>query len=380
MGGNDMAKYMFFASNFNRWAGPNNHLLDISNYLYNKLNIDLSLVTHDTAIESNFSDHIKFPILKVMKGSKSSPSTRLLSTPINARIIRKIIQKQCIRPNHVFVNSSIDTLFAVKQAIQCRVNTGYNILGNDRNSLLFNMLDSLAVKSAIGKIVAHTRFQQSFFLELGIREEDIHFVPHCIDLERVLSYVDNKTAKRESDRVTVFYGGRITKAKGIKELLECCHSLARQGYVFDLVLVGDGDLREWVIEKVSLINRDCAKVNIRFIAGWQSAQVLLNEMSKSDIVVLPSYHEMCPIVVLEAMCLGKAIIATNKGGTIDLLGNGENGILIDPFSNSDLADSLTTLIGDKKMRCHFGRKAFESLKNTYDVSAVAPKLLTFLNS
>jgi hypothetical protein len=77
-----------------------------------------------------------------------------------------------------------------------QVNTGYNILGNDRNSLLFNMLDSLAVKSAIGKIVAHTRFQQSFFLELGIREEDIHFVPHCIDLERVLSYVDNKTAKR----------------------------------------------------------------------------------------------------------------------------------------------------------------------------------------
>jgi hypothetical protein len=56
-----------------------------------------------------------------MKGSKSSPSTRLLSTPINARIIRKIIQKQCIRPNHVFVNSSIDTLFAVKQAIQCRL-------------------------------------------------------------------------------------------------------------------------------------------------------------------------------------------------------------------------------------------------------------------
>lgn len=233
------------ASNFNRFAGPNNHLLDLCNYLYGNLNVDLRLVTHKADFDADFLKRINFPILPVLVGSSSAPWTRLTSAPINTRVIKKMIQHQRVSWGKIFVNASIDTLFETYWAVNEKVTTGYNVIFNDPNSFFFRGLDRLASKFAIGRILAHTEFQKRIYLKTGIEAEKITVIPHCIDLNRIeksANQLGSKTVTKTAERPIIFYGGRLSVEKGVKELFSCYEDISEQ-LPTTLVLVGDGPLR-----------------------------------------------------------------------------------------------------------------------------------------
>ena len=83
----------------------------------------------------------------------------------------------------------------------------------------------------------------------------------------------------------------------------------------------------------------------------------------SDVFVLPSYYEGMPMSIIEAMRSGKAIISTKVGAIPDMIEAGVSGILINPGSPDEIADSILTLKGDIPLREKLSsqaRKAFES--------------------
>ncbi len=377
-----MTDYLFFASNFNKWAGPNNHLLDLSNYLYNDLCIDVRLITHDIGLDSSFLKQVRFPLLPVLSGSASSSSTRFLSAFSNERIIKKLIQTFQVSKKNLFVNASIDTLFEVSYAAKSKISVGYNAIGNDANSVLFNFLDRLAARTSINKIVASTDLQKEIYLNIGFKENMIHVIPHCISLKRIEESAKSQETEKSVCQKTapvIFYGGRLSVEKGVKDLIDCYVALSAEFRV-DLVIIGDGPLREWVFEKKKELENASGKNKIRFLAGWQPPEILLKEMYESDIVVLPSYHELSPIILLEAMCLRKAIISTCIGGPRKTIEDGVTGLLINPFHKNELKLALTKLLTDSKLRNTLGSQAFATLKSKYEVSVVAPKFLRFLKN
>ena len=67
----------------------------------------------------------------------------------------------------------------------------------------------------------------------------------------------------------------------------------------------------------------------------------------ADIVVLPRMHEAVPRVLLEAMAAGRPVVATNVGGTPELVTEGETGLLVPPSDASRLAEALIALLGDR---------------------------------
>jgi glycosyltransferase involved in cell wall biosynthesis len=202
----EKVEHLILSSNFNRWAGPNNHLLDLCNFLYQNLKVDLLFITHDAPIERTFEESINFPLLKILQGSKPTITTRAAYVVQNIKIIKKYIRR--LLPKKIFVNASIDTLIEAHLASGKKVGVGYNVFFNN-NSLFFHFLDRFVAKHAVSRIVAHSRFHKRLYLRIGIPKEKISVIPHCIDIKRIENLAYKNFPIESKGKLVIFYAGRL---------------------------------------------------------------------------------------------------------------------------------------------------------------------------
>lgn len=374
-----MVTNLVFASSFTKFAGPNTPLLDLCNYLHERLDVDLAVVTHNGEFEKEFLRSIRFPVLPVLMGQSPDPPQRLLSAPVNVGIIRRTIGSSGVRQEGVFVNASIDTLFEARWATRRKVPTGYNVLFNRVGSFLFKLMDRVAAKHAVQKIVAHTQFQKSLYLTLGIPEEAVTVIPHCIDLNRIRRSViraDRVEGIVSGRSPVILYGGRLAPEKGLKELLDCYEHLCKV-LSAGLILVGNGPLRHWILQRKSEIEANCEDAEITVLPRLPP-QEFLSIMNASSVVVVPSRLELFGLVILEAMCLNKPVISTYAGGPAEIITDHVDGLLIRPNDACALEMALKEVLGDSKLGRRMGSKALEKIRTRFEVSRVAPQFLEFM--
>lgn len=130
--------------------------------------------------------------------------------------------------------------------------------------------------------------------------------------------------------------GRLSEAKGQPLLIEAAARLSAKGIPFELVLAGDGPLRtslETLIEKYSLGQR------VR-ITGWISSSQVREELLASRAMVLPSFAEGLPVVVMEAMALRRPVLTTYVAGIPELVQHGETGWLFPAGSVEELTAAI----------------------------------------
>jgi len=130
--------------------------------------------------------------------------------------------------------------------------------------------------------------------------------------------------------------GRLSKEKGQLLLIEAAHCLASKDIDFELVLAGDGGMRA---EVENLISSYGLARQVR-ITGWISSSQVRKEILESRGLVLPSFSEGLPVVIMEAMALRRPILATYVGGIPELVLHGENGWLFTAGSIDDLASAM----------------------------------------
>lgn len=132
--------------------------------------------------------------------------------------------------------------------------------------------------------------------------------------------------------------GRLCEQKGQLLLPEALHRLALRGVRPQLVLAGDGDLRQAL--EALIAHFDLAR-QVR-ITGWLSGEQLRQEILAARAVVLPSFAEGLPVALMEAMALHRPVLSTYIAGIPELVQPGENGWLIPA---GDL-DALVQALGD----------------------------------
>jgi glycosyltransferase involved in cell wall biosynthesis len=120
--------------------------------------------------------------------------------------------------------------------------------------------------------------------------------------------------------------GRLCEQKGQAILVEAARRLAAAGTEFELVLVGDGEMRP---EIEALIDRSGLRGRVR-VTGWASGQDVLQHVQGARAVVLPSFGEGLPVVLMEALALCRPVITTSIAGIPELVRDAENGWLITP--------------------------------------------------
>jgi glycosyltransferase involved in cell wall biosynthesis len=128
------------------------------------------------------------------------------------------------------------------------------------------------------------------------------------------------------------------KRKGIQDLIAAFDEIASNHSTVNLYLVGDGPDRE---EFEAQAQASLASDRIHF-EGFQSEPQ--RYLLSTDIFVLASHRDPCPLVISEAREAGCAIVASNVDGIPELLANGEAGILVSPGSYEALAQALISLL------------------------------------
>ena len=166
---------------------------------------------------------------------------------------------------------------------------------------------------------------------------------------------------------TIVLASRMLWDKGVGEFVNAARILKDDGIECHMVLVGNSDpenpssiledtLRNWHFEDV--------------VEWWGHREDMLEVFAQSNIIVLPSYREGLPKVLLEAASCGCAIVATDVSGCREIVRHNINGLLVPPHDLKSLADALKILIENPKLRAKMGARGREIVEAEFSEEIV----------
>lgn len=191
-------------------------------------------------------------------------------------------------------------------------------------------------------------------INLHLPDIPVNLVPNCVDL-RCLPMAGN------AEQRTVMFLGWVISTKGVEELVQAWAMLQPADWRLIIVGPGKADYQQQLLDKYQTENME--------FLGEKDHDSAMQLMADAEIFVLPSYTEGFPNVVVEAMALGKPIIATRVGAIPEMLAD-ECGILIEPNDEVALQAALLKLMSDEELRCHLGKRAKERAESLYSLEAV----------
>ena len=130
--------------------------------------------------------------------------------------------------------------------------------------------------------------------------------------------------------------GRLSEQKGFGVLIEAAAILRRAGVRFTLTILGDGSLRP---ELEAAISRNHLTDSV-ILAGWADAATVRKELRRARALVMASFAEGLPVVLMEALALRRPVIATHVAGIPELVESGVNGWLVPAGSPEALAEAM----------------------------------------
>jgi len=165
---------------------------------------------------------------------------------------------------------------------------------------------------------------------------------------------------------------RLAPEKGHVPLLHAVHRLRETGRTFELVVVGDGPMRA----ELEALARQLGIDGLVRFAGWQDNAGVVREILSSRAVVLPSFSEGLPVVLMEALALVRPCIATQITGIPELVEPGVTGWLVPASSDEALAASMAeALDADPAELERMGRAGAERVAALHDARVEAARLV-----
>lgn len=152
--------------------------------------------------------------------------------------------------------------------------------------------------------------------------------------------------KRLEERENIVgYVGRLTPEKGVMNLVEALPSLVERERGLRVVLCGDGPLRG-EIERFAAANLPPGTLEL---AGWIDHKELPHHIAEMKLVVLPSYTEGLPNVLLEAMVQGTPVLATPVGSIPEVIRDGQTGFILGGNDPKTIADAVVRVLHDPRL-------------------------------
>lgn len=171
--------------------------------------------------------------------------------------------------------------------------------------------------------------------------------------------------------------GRLCAQKGQLLLVKAIPALIKEGRRFELVLVGDGEHRA-AIEQLIAENNLAEFVTV---TGWASASKVKEEILRARALILPSFAEGLPIVLVEAMVLGRPVLSTYVAGIPELVVDGKTGWLFPAGSEEDMLDAIRACINTPKEALKtMGELGRARALERHHITGEAEKLATLFES
>lgn len=235
----------------------------------------------------------------------------------------------------------------------------------------------------LDRVVAATENVQRSLQDAGVRQERIELVRMCVDTRRFHPVAKPETARYFTDNgqcTRILFIGNASKEKGLLELLAAVALLKERKIAVSLIAAVENqcEIKEYVggYKQARMFIRQAGiEGQVRFVGLVDSIERLYAE---SDLVVTPWKTSRgpsdYPMVVLEAMAMGKCVVSTPVGGCPELLAGGQVGILTRDFSIESIASAIELAARDLPTRKRLEAGAMERVRH-FSASASAEHLL-----
>jgi len=195
-----------------------------------------------------------------------------------------------------------------------------------------------AIAASDALIVVSEAMQRTATRDFGATPAKVHAITNGFNAS--IFHPQPKHAARrqlgiDADAKLVIYVGRLIESKGLRELVSAAGRLAGSDARFRLALVGDGVMRD----EIARLVRDAGLGERTLIPGGIPPTDVARWIAAADVLTLPSWSEGYPNVVVEALACGRPVVATDVGGTSEIV-NETNGLLVPPRNPEALASAL----------------------------------------
>lgn len=315
-------------------------------------------------------ENVDFIVIKPLLAIQSIPYS--LSFPFSR--IYKFVKRENVEIIHALMDYSTNSAFAALVSRITDTPFVYTVqgMGTRTGHIVVDAVvecydwavERLIVRNA-AKIILLSKSLFSLIRKLGVGEDNVVTIPSAVDhkhFDPERPEIEGKASSLRKtlgleNRIVIGYVGRLVPAKGLTYLISAVERLQSEYSKIALLIVGDGPLRKELESMTEHFDVDVV------FAGWQSD--IAPYYAVMDIFVLPSLFEGLPNVLLEAMAMGKAVVATDVGGNSDLVFDGDNGFLVSVRDSEQIASALRKLISDDGLRRRMGVRSRQIVTESF---------------
>lgn len=176
--------------------------------------------------------------------------------------------------------------------------------------------------------------------------------------------------EENNENIKVSMACRLLKDKGVFEYIEAAKIVKQKLPNVEFKLYGDIDIHN----PASLTSEDVENIkNDGFVKVYGFSSDIAKVFSDSNIVVLPSYREGLPKVLIEAAACGRAVVTTDVPGCRDAIEPNITGLLCEVKDSKSLASTIEKLIINNDLRNSMGKAGRELAQNEFDIKKVIEK-------
>lgn len=200
--------------------------------------------------------------------------------------------------------------------------------------------------SNVSRVIAISRAVEDRLVANGIPSDRIIQIYDGIDLQKFnpqRALTQSKKNVQGDNTIVIGYVGRLVQWKGVEDLLLAAYYLLKErprGVRF--VFVGEGEDGGRYVTELKDMAKNLGISDLVFFAGFQPN--VSAALASMDVVVLPSHGEPLGNIVLEAMAMGKLVIATNDGGAAEIISSQVDGFLVPPKDPVMLARTIQQVL------------------------------------
>jgi len=238
--------------------------------------------------------------------------------------------------------------------------------------ILFICLERFAAKFT-DKLITISEPLRQWGLDLGIGKPERYVTIYSgIEIDKFQVKIDIEEKRRQfgikSTDLVVGVVSKLWEGKGHKCILQAARNVITKVPNVKFMFVGEGYLRE----ELEALTQQLGLNNHVIFSGFRTD---LPELTSTfDIAILASFFEGLGRVLLEAMVLGKPVIATKVGGIVDVVDDGKTGILVPPNDSNALAGAIVRLLSDDDLRKKMGKAGKEKIDAKFSAQTMVSQI------
>jgi glycosyltransferase involved in cell wall biosynthesis len=358
-------------------GGVQSHIMGLAGQL-KEMGHEVVIVTKEMEQSNTQGDLYMEGVRKIRAKRLTSPEHILM--PPSPRDLRNLLKREgfdVVHAHHAFTPTPLLSLEAAHRLEISSVLTNHSITFANSSDLIWGpvsqMLPFKRYINLADRVIAVSG-SAAEFIERFMDRGRATVIPNGVDVGRFHEPKPVPRSVVDPDRFEhpmILGVGRLAFRKGFHLLVESMPRVIKKHTEAKLYVAGKGMMMGFLGFLAESLDLG-GKVNL---LGYVSDEALPWLYRMCDVFVLPSVSaESFGITLIEAMAAGRPVVASRIGGVPEIIDDGVNGLLFEPWDGQGLSEAVNALLGDPELAENLGRRAHRSAEENYSWAIVARRI------